>query len=125
MHWELTSLWGGKKVELRETQRAVTPFGGLLVFVEFLQQVGYREAVSKYLTFHLTSPNAINPTETFTAFLLSVVAGARRFARTSLLRADAALHALLGMKRFPVDASGSVLCSCLPSRMAMDGSIGF
>ena len=103
MHWKLTSLWGGKKVELRETQRAVTPFGGLVVFVEFLQQVGYREAVSQHLPFRLTSPNAIDPVETFTAFLLSVVAGARRFAHTSLLRADVALHALLGMKRFPVD----------------------
>ena len=78
MHWKITALWGGKKVELRETQRAVTPFGGLVVFFEFLRQVGYREAVSKYLPFHLTSPNAIDPVATFTAFLLSVVAGARR-----------------------------------------------
>ena len=52
---------------------------------------------------HLKSPNAIDPGETFTAFLISVVAGARRFAHTSLLRADRALHALLGMKRFPTD----------------------
>jgi hypothetical protein len=65
-------------VELRETQRAVTPFEGLVVFLEFLRQVGYREAVSKYLPFRLTSPTAIDPAETFTAFLLSVVAGARR-----------------------------------------------
>jgi len=53
--------------------------------------------VSKYLPFHLTSPNAINPAETFTAFLLSVVGGARRFAHSSLLRGDVALHALLTM----------------------------
>ena len=97
MHWKITALWGGKKVELRETQRAVTPFGGLVVFFEFLRQVGYREAVSKHLPFRFTSPNAIDPVETFTAFLLSVVAGARRFAHTSLLRADVALQALLGI----------------------------
>ena len=42
MHWKITALWGGKKVESRETQRAVTPFGGLVVFCEFLRQVGYR-----------------------------------------------------------------------------------
>jgi hypothetical protein len=48
VHWQITALWGGKKVELRETQRAVTPFGGLVVFLEFLRHVGYREAVSKY-----------------------------------------------------------------------------
>jgi len=68
-----------------------------------LRQVGYREAVSQYLPFRLTSPNAIDPVETFTAFLLSVVAGARRFAHTSLLRADVDLHASLGISRFPVD----------------------
>jgi len=103
VHWKITALWGGKKVELRETQRAVTPFGGLVVFFEFLRQVGYREAVSKHLPFRFTSPNAIDPVETFSAFLLSVVAGARRFAHTSLLRADVALQALLGISRFPGD----------------------
>jgi hypothetical protein len=90
-------------VELRETQRAVTPFGGLVVFFEFLRRIGYCEAVRQHLPFSLTSPNAIDPVETFTAFLLSVVAGARRFAHTSLLRADTALHALLGVSRFPID----------------------
>src|SRR3984893_11516601 len=103
VHWKSTSLWGGKKVEFRETPRAVTPFGGLVVFFEFLRQVGYCEAVRQHLPFRLTSPNAIDPVETFTAFLLSVVAGARRFAQTSLLRADVALHGLLGITRFPVD----------------------
>ena len=103
VHWKITALWGGKKVELRETHRAVTPFGGLVVFFEFLRRIGYCEAVRQHLPFSLTSPNAINPVETFTAFLLSVVAGARRFAHTSLLRADTALHALLGISRFPID----------------------
>jgi Transposase DDE domain group 1 len=103
VHWKITALWGGKKVELRETQRAVTPFGGLVVFFEFLQRIGYCEAVRQHLPFTLRSPNAIDPVKTFTAFLLSVVAGARRFAHTSLLRADSALHALLGISRFPID----------------------
>jgi hypothetical protein len=40
---------------------------------------------------------------TFTAFLVSVLVGARRFAHASLLRGDRALHALLGMGRFPTD----------------------
>src|SRR5438132_9610701 len=51
----------------------------------------------------LTSPNAIDPVQTFTAFLLSVLAGARRFAHTGLLRADVALQTLLGIARFPGD----------------------
>ena len=90
-------------MELHETPRAVTPFGGLVVFFEFRRQVGYCEAVNQHLPSRLTSPNAIDPLETFTAFLLSVVAGARRFAHISLLRADVALHELLGITRFPID----------------------
>ena len=74
----------------------VTPFGGLVVFVEFLQQVGYREAVSKHLPFRLTSPNAIDPAETFTAFLLSVVAGARRFAQHQFAACRCGLACLAG-----------------------------
>jgi hypothetical protein len=100
---EITPLWGEKKVLLRQTLRAVTPFGGLSVFIEFLHKIGYVKQVSEHLPVHLESPNAIDPAQTFTAFLISVVAGARRFAHASLLRADRALHALLGMKRFPTD----------------------
>ena len=69
MHWKITSLWGGKKVELRETPRAVTPFGGLVVFFEFLRHMGYCEAVKQHLPFRLTSHNAIDPVETFTVFV--------------------------------------------------------
>jgi hypothetical protein len=36
-------------------------------------------------------------------FILSVIAGAQRFAHANQLRADGALHALLGMKHFPSD----------------------
>src|SRR5258708_31703075 len=99
----MASVWGGKKVDLRQAPRAVTPFGGLVVFFEFLRQVGYGEAVRQHLPFHLTSPNAIDPVQTFTAFLLSVVAGARRFAHTNLLRGDVAFPAMFGISRFPVD----------------------
>ena len=35
--------------------------------------------------------------------MLSVIAGAQRFAHANQLRADRALHALLGMSRFPSD----------------------
>ena len=103
MQREISALWGEKKVILRQTPRAVTPFGGLSVFVAFLGKIGYQQQVSEHLPVHLKSPNAIDPGETFTAFLISVVAGARRFAHTAMLRTDKALHALLGIQRFPTD----------------------
>ena len=49
------------------------------------------------------SPNSIPPAQTYVAFLISVAAGARRFAQTSWLRGDRALHGLLGINRFPSD----------------------
>jgi hypothetical protein len=102
---KVTSLWGGSKVVWRSTLRAVTPFGGRSVFIEFLGKIGFAQQVSEHLPVHWKSPNAIPPGETFTAFVISVVAGARRFAHSSLLRADRALHALLGMPRFPTDGT--------------------
>jgi len=103
VHRKITPLWGEKKVVLHQTPRAVTPFGGLSVFIDFLGKIGFAKQISEHLPVHLKSPHAIDPAQTLTAFLMSVVAGARRFAHTTLLRADRALHALLGMKRFPTD----------------------
>ena len=105
MQRKVSVLWGEKKVVLRQTPRAVTPFGGLSAFIEFLRRVEFPEQVRRALPFSLSSPNAIPAGETFTAFLIAVVAGARRFAHSSMLRADRALHALLGMKRFPTDGT--------------------
>jgi hypothetical protein len=100
---EISAIFGGKKVELRSTRRAVTPYGGLVVFGEFLRRVGFAERVRAALPFELKSPNAIPAVETYTAFVLSVLVGARRFAQAGLLKADQALHGVLGIKRFPTD----------------------
>jgi hypothetical protein len=100
---QISAIFGGKKVELRQTPKAVTPFGGLVVFVEFLQKVGFAEQVNRAMPFKLKSPNAIPAVETFTAFVMAVVVGARRFAQAGLVKADKALHAVVGMKRFPSD----------------------
>jgi hypothetical protein len=102
---KINALWGKKKVVLRQTARAVTPFGGLSVFIEFLGRIGFPERVRRDLPVCLKSPNAIPAGETFTAFLIAVGAGARRFAPSSMLRSDRALHALLGVKRFPTDST--------------------
>ena len=100
---EINALLSDERLILRETQRAVTPFGGIAVFISFLDKIGFVEAVRQYMPIRWRSPNQIDPTSTFTAFLISVLVGARRFAHASLLRGDRALHALLGLERFPTD----------------------
>jgi hypothetical protein len=99
----IDALLSDERLILRETRRAVTPFGGIAVFISFLEKIGFVEAVRQHMPIRLKSPNHIDPTITFTAFLVSVLVGARRFAHVSLLRGDRALHALLGMTRFPTD----------------------
>lgn len=119
MRGEISAIFSGKKVELRQTVKAVTPFGGLVVFLEFLRKVGFAEQVKEAMPFELKSPNAIPAAETFTAFVVAVVVEARRFAQAGLVKADKAMHGVLGLKRFPTDDtirnlfSGSIRGRCI------------
>lgn len=94
-------LFGSKQVLLRSTPKPITPFGGLVSFLEFLHRLALPQQLAATMPFQLRSPNAIPPAHTLTAFMLAVIAGARRFAHTDWLRADKALHTLLGIRRFP------------------------
>lgn len=97
----LTPLFGHSKVKLTSTPRAVTPFGGLASFITFLGEIGYTQKIQGHLPWQLHSPNAIPLEHTLTSFILGVVIGARRFAHTEWARADRALHAMVGLKRWP------------------------
>lgn len=101
MHTIITPLFGKAKVKLAHTPRAVTPFGGLASFIAFLQQCGFVQQVESHMPWQVSSPNAIPLVHTLTAFLIGVTTGARRFAHTEWARADRALHALLGIPRWP------------------------
>ena len=103
MEAESRRIFGGQKVLLQETDRALTPFGGMVVFLEFLHKIGLVAKVMECMPVIHRSPNSIPPAQTWIAFLISVAAGARRFAQTSWLRGDRALHGLLGIDRFPSD----------------------
>lgn len=101
---EFNALFGQTKLLLDETPKAITPFGGLASLLAFLGQIGYAQEVQQHLPFAApTSNNSIPLAHTLTAFIISVVTGARRFAHCQWLRADHVLHAMLGMERFPGD----------------------
>lgn len=90
-----------RQVRLATTAKPVTPFGGLVSLITFFERIGLAGQISGVMPFSYTSPNAIPPAQTLVAFMISVVAGARRLAHTDWLRADKALHSLLGIERFP------------------------
>jgi len=100
---EIAALLSGERLVLRETRRAVTPFGGVAVFIFYLRKIDLLGQIRRHMPIRWKSPNQIDPATTFVAFLTTVLVGAKRFAHAGLLRGDRALHALLGIERFPVD----------------------
>ena len=111
----MNALFGGARVELAQTLKPVTPFGGLVVFAEFLRRIGWSEVLTAHWPFGYHSPNAIPPQQTLTVFLFAVLAGASRFAHGAMLRADLALRETLGLKR----------CAGDDAMRAMFGRFGF
>ena len=93
---EIRALLSGERLKLRETERAVTPFGGLAVFIEYLNRIALTGTLRQHMPVRYLSRNQIDPSTTLVCFLISVLAGARRFAHTVWLRGDQALHAMPG-----------------------------
>jgi hypothetical protein len=81
-----------------------------------LDKIGFVEAVRQHMPIPWRSPNQIDPTSTFTPFLISVLMGAGRFAHVSLLRGDRALHAVLSLERFPTYDTIAICVSPLRHR---------
>jgi hypothetical protein len=63
-------------MDLDETPKAISPFGGLASFISFLGQIGFAQEVQRRLPFaEPATNNSIPPSHSLTAFLLSVVVG--------------------------------------------------
>lgn len=103
MQYEFRRLGDGRQAVLRETMRAVTPFGGLVTFIEYLRASGMVEAIREHLPFRYRSNNALPPEYTLVAFWLGVLGGARRFSQLQMLRCDRALRTVCGVRAFPSD----------------------
>src|SRR3954451_20728327 len=73
---EISALVSGERLKLRETERAVTPFGGLAVFVEYLNRIGVMGELRRHMPVCYLSRNQIDPSTTLVCFLVSVRAGA-------------------------------------------------
>jgi hypothetical protein len=100
---EFKPLFGSGKIKICDTLRAVTPFGGLSVLIEFFSRIGLVKELQQRRLYQPQSPNHYDPGQILVGFMLSVIVGAQRFAHANQLRADRALQALLGMRRFPSD----------------------
>ena len=96
--FEIRALFSHQRVVLRETSHAVTPLGGVAVFVAFLEKLNFAGKVREHMPFRFTSPNQIEPTITLTAFFDS---GAGRGQAHSSIRLGAQRSRLARPARHP------------------------
>ena len=84
---------------------AVTPFGQLAFFIEFLKRTELFDDFVERCPLKLTSPNAPKNRDILGTILLSVLAGHTRYAHMATVRTDKVNPGLLGMNKIMSDDS--------------------
>lgn len=88
------------RVQMRwETESAATPMGQLAYFIEFLNLTGLWSRWLESCPLSYASPNAPTKAEVLGTWLLSMLAGHRRYAHVTAMRCDGINPGLLGMKK--------------------------
>lgn len=105
MELKATSLLDGEGMDITFTKKAVTPWGGLVLFSGLARQIGLEAVLRQALPFQVTSPNATDPVEIMLAFMAGVLVGSRRLAHIERLRWDEGVRRILGLKRFVSDTT--------------------
>jgi hypothetical protein len=91
--------WAGQiKVEW-DPNAPLTPLGQASFFIEFLKVAGVFDALVADCPLNRTSPNAPSNRDVTGTIVLSVLAGHKRYAHVTTLRADGVLPELLGIDR--------------------------
>lgn len=96
-----TSVGPSMGLRIEFTEKPVSGWGGLVLFLRFVDRCGVREWLARALPDGRTSPNQIPVTDIALAFLTTVLTGGQRFAHVERLRGDETIRALLGMGRMP------------------------
>ena len=90
----------GGRVQVRwETESAATPMGQLAYFIEFLNLTGLWSRWLEGCPLSYTSPNAPAKAEVLGTWLLSMLAGHRRYSHVTAIRCDGINPGLLGMRK--------------------------
>ena len=114
------------RVQVRwETESAATPLGQLAYFIEFLNLTGLWSRWLESCPLTYTSPNAPSKSEVLGTWLLSMLAGHRRYAHVMAIRCDGINPGLLGMRKI---LSEDALCNALkriPKELSFSGSGDF
>lgn len=110
----LDTFAGGVKVEW-DRSSPLTPFGQAVYFIEFLKVSGVFDALNADCPLHYTSPNAPDVRDVIGTWVLSVLAGHRRYAHVTALRSDSVLPELMGMSRIVSEDSLRRALAAIPA----------
>jgi len=91
--------WAGQIRVEWDPGAPLTPLGQASFFIEFLKVAGVFDALVADCPLIRTSPNAPSNRDVIGTIVLSVLAGHRRYAHVTTLRADGVLPELLGIDR--------------------------
>lgn len=91
--------FGGKIFVRWDAEAAVTAFGPVSYFIDFLKTNGLWEQCVSDCPLSYTSPNAPPKEDILGTIFLAVLAGHKRYAHITTIRSDSVLPGLLGMKR--------------------------
>ena len=91
--------FGGKVFVRWDPDAAVTAFGPVTYFIEFLKMNGLWQQWVKECPLSYSSPNAPPKEDILGTILLSVLAGHKRYAHVTTIRSDSVTPGLLGMER--------------------------
>jgi len=91
--------FGGRVFVRWDPDAAVTAFGPVSYFIEFLKANGLWQAWVKDCPLTYTSPNAPPKQDILGTIFLSVLAGHKRYAHVTAIRSDSVTPGLLGMER--------------------------
>jgi len=90
----------GGRVNVRwDANSAATPMGQLAFFIEFLTVTGLWQHWKEECPLFYTSPNAPSNDDVLGTWLLSILAGHRRYSHVTAIRCDGVNPGLLGMSR--------------------------
>ena len=91
--------FGGRVFVRWDPDAAVTAFGPVTYFIEFLKTNGLWQQWVKECPLSYSSPNAPPKEDILGTILLSVLAGHKRYAHVTTIRSDSVTPGLLGMER--------------------------
>ena len=88
-----------------DSSSPLTPLGQIVYFVEFLKVSGRLDGLIDDCPLHYTSPNAPAVRDVIGTWVLSILAGHKRYAHITALRCDSVLPELLGMSKIASEDS--------------------